>query len=295
MFFTSSHKNNTFLYDWGLSTLGTALGYTQATCSWELFIFSSQFHTKTIHFSIIGDSQPSVQPWAIPRLHFHENCSYSLHIFTQNNTFVDDCGLSTLGTALGYTQATFSWKLFIFSSHFHTNTIHFSMIGDSQPSVQPWAIPRLHFHENCSYSLYIFTQTQYIFRWLGTLNPRYSPGLYPGYMFMKTVHILFTFSHKKQYMFLLAGYLPGSSEPSTQRAGRGLFPRNPSSSSGERQGRWRPQRLGGVPCLAVAVTARASQRKALTATINRHAFIARAVSDCQLWGSNPRAVTCSGS
>jgi hypothetical protein len=97
---------------------------------------------------------------------------------------------------MGYTQATCAWKLFIFSSFFHTNTIPLSIIWDSQPWVQPWAIPRLHFHESCSYSLHIFTPKTIHIWLLGNLNPLYSSELYTGYMFMKAVHILFTSSHK---------------------------------------------------------------------------------------------------
>jgi hypothetical protein len=124
-------------------SLGIALGYTQATFSWKLFIFSSHFHTKTIHFRLLGTLNPLYPGYMfIKAVHI-------LFIFShKNNTCVDYCGLSTLYTALGYIQATFFTKCCHFLFTFSDKNNTFFIIGDSRPSVQPWAIPRLHFSQN---------------------------------------------------------------------------------------------------------------------------------------------------
>jgi hypothetical protein len=145
--------------------------YEEVKRLWTAFIFSSHFHTKTIHCSIIGDSQPSVQPWAIPRLHFHESCSYSLQFFTQKQYICWLLGFSTLGTARGYTQATL-------------------------------------FHKMLSLSLHFFTQKQYICWLLATFNLRYSPGLYPVFFLffnIKCCHFLFAFFTQKTIQLLIIG------------------------------------------------------------------------------------------
>jgi hypothetical protein len=155
------------------------MGYTQATFAWKMFIFSSFVHTKTIQFSIIWDSQPWVQPWAIPRLHFHEGCLYSLHIFTQKQYIFDYWGILTFCTALSYTQATCLWKLFIFSSLFHTKTIHLFIIVDSRSSVQPWAISRLHFSQNAvTFFSHVHTKTIHLFI-IGDSRPSVQPWAIP--------------------------------------------------------------------------------------------------------------------
>jgi hypothetical protein len=166
--FIFSHKNNACFYYCGLSTLGAALGYTQATFSWKLFIFSSHFHKKNNTFSIIGDSQPSVQPWAIPRLHVYGRCSYSLHFFTQKQYI---CWLL--------------WTL--------------------DPLYSPGLYPGYIFHKIISLSFHIFTQKQHVFKLLGTLDPRYSPGLYPGYIFYKMLSLSFHVFTQKQYIFYYWG------------------------------------------------------------------------------------------
>jgi hypothetical protein len=89
--------------------------------------------------------------------------------YKNNNPYLAG-GPQTLGRALGYTQAAPFINTFTFSSLYNKQTLHFQIAGSSQAWVQPWAIPRLHFHESCSLSLYFFKQKHYHFRLLGTLN-----------------------------------------------------------------------------------------------------------------------------